>query len=392
MPKNPSCADSESVQVSIDEPSGLGTASNTGRWPESERGACGRCHQCRTFPEASHKEMESYVNVGDMVLFSNGGFGPKCIQCWTRSEFDHVGIVVWTVSRLKTVNSKGKRFEIEYEGPHVLEAVSPVVICEPLEKVVKKVAAKGGTMFWRQLERPQLLDEPLDENGRPMPPRIVKRVVDDERHPFTTEYFPTQRKTVTHNGKQWAHDKLWIYNPIDPKSEDYKIYKAKIKDIVMRDQKMPEHESFIGQGLQRNEQHRVTECMQLNQKLSFKEWHQQAVDFIAKAYEKDQEIMVESTMKQDLGCWARCCACCWGEKRYVDNRTLEEKIAAEDSVFCSELAGVMLNKAGWRLGSVPSDAFLPKDFGDAANETLSYDLAEGVSLGPVIKVMYTQRA
>ena len=72
-------------------------------------------------------------------------------------------------------------------------------------------------------------DEPLDENGRPMPPRIVKRVVDDERHPFTTEYFPTQRKTVTHNGKQWAHDKLWIYNPIDPKSEDYKIYKAKIK-------------------------------------------------------------------------------------------------------------------------------------------------------------------
>ena len=37
--------------------------------------------------QASHKEMESYVNVGDMVLFSNGGFGPTCIQCWTRSEF-----------------------------------------------------------------------------------------------------------------------------------------------------------------------------------------------------------------------------------------------------------------------------------------------------------------
>ena len=44
--------------------------------------------------------------------------------------------MVWTVSRLKSVNSKGKRFEIEYEGPHVLEAVSPVVICEPLEVCV----------------------------------------------------------------------------------------------------------------------------------------------------------------------------------------------------------------------------------------------------------------
>ena len=72
-------------------------------------------------------------------------------------------------------------------------------------------------------------DEPLDEHGRPLPPKIVKRVVGDKRHPFTTEYFPTQRKTVTHNGKQWVHDKLWIYNPIDPESEEYKTYKAKLK-------------------------------------------------------------------------------------------------------------------------------------------------------------------
>ena len=72
----------------------------------------------------------------------------------------------------------------------------------------------------------------------------------------------------------------------------------------------------------------------------------------AAAGKSDHSVTRSRGVAYDTLAMIRCMLqCCWGEKRYVDNRTLEEKIAAEDSVFCSELAGVMLNKVLYSINT-----------------------------------------
>jgi len=337
---------------------------------------CACCNSCRNFPTMSPEEVVENARIGDIFLFENNSCAAGCIQCWTRSDFDHVGMVIWTTSRCKARNADGERFEIEYEGPHLLEALTPVVICDPLETVMQQVLKSGGKLYWRQLQRPQLEGEPLGPNGRPMPPPIIKRNIGDPRLPLSRDYFPQEKKSISFDFKR---EKKWVYNMLDPKSAEYKACREKCKDVHIVSEKMPE-------STKRSGWHEDAECIRLKENLNFVEWNQHAVDFITNSYEKKSSTIIDAAMNQDAGFWATCFPCCCGNDQGVDGRTLEEKMQSEESVFCSELVALMYYKAGWRLGSMVSDAYLPKDFGDAINEHLTADFPDTVKLGPVIQV------
>jgi len=77
------------------------------------------------------------AQTGDVILFDNQlNLGTCLIKCVTRSDFDHVGVVV--------------RFP-EPAGVRLLEAVAPRILMDKLETVATMV--ESGRMFYRKLRR-----------------------------------------------------------------------------------------------------------------------------------------------------------------------------------------------------------------------------------------------
>ena len=74
--------------------------------------------------------------------------------------------------------------------------------------------------------------EPLGPSGRPMAPPVTKRHIWDKRKPFFLKYYATQKGTIVPDKSRpgkWIRDKIWVYNLIDPESEEYQAWKAKVK-------------------------------------------------------------------------------------------------------------------------------------------------------------------
>lgn len=172
-------------------------------------------------------------------------------------------------------------------------------------------------------------------------------------------------------------------------SVEYAEFERRRKDIVYKD---VEISTKSGCACIPNNAKTVAKCRQLKEPLTFAQWNQEAINFIGKPYEEHGGVMVTSTLKQDPECWSMLCPCCCKQSQASDSRTEAEKAKAEESVFCSELAAVMIYKGGWRLGSACSDMYLPKDFADDAHQILTYDMAPECEYGPLIEIFLDEES
>jgi hypothetical protein len=93
---------------------------------------CAAPNDCRNFKTAGFMDVLYYAQSGDIILFDNKcNLGTCLISCFTRSDWDHVGIVIRKPG--------GKRSDV-----YILEALAPTVCMDPLAKVMEWVIEDDG--------------------------------------------------------------------------------------------------------------------------------------------------------------------------------------------------------------------------------------------------------
>lgn len=65
----------------------------------------------------------------------------------------------------------------------------------------------------------------------------------------------------------------------------------------------------------------------------------------------------------------------------------DERLASTETVFCSELVALYYQQAGWMTKDVLPCRFLPKDFADYRSANVQRYLQKGISLGPMIEIV-----
>lgn len=283
-------------------------------------------------------ECVSSVRPGDVMLFENAcSFGSCCIACWSRSDFDHVGIVYHGAS-VHPALKDGGWITAEIEAPHICEALSPECQVEPLRLVLKQVLDSGGSMFWRQLHRPMMEGEPALPSKGPWNSDIPKewdkviqtrmhRSEDAQANPEIRESFSMPglyhfdgvklEMEESNNESQYKGDKVKPC-PIDlwsADSDEAKVLAAKLKDYEVVD------------GERR-----------LKAPLSYREFNQSCAALHKTPYEERGLDVINAAIVQDASVWEKCCgACCCERKGVADKRTEIEKLATGRE---SRLSGV----------------------------------------------------
>merc|ERR1711998_64964 len=138
-------ADEEEMQKRVQRKERLAKWTNNG--VQDMCSCCAWPNAMRSFGSASLMEVMHYAQSGDIVLFDN-----KCNLCtclisaFTRSDWDHVGIVI-----RKPKSKGGKPHEV-----YLLEALSPKVLMDPLNLVMDWVIGDDGegAMYWRPIVHP----------------------------------------------------------------------------------------------------------------------------------------------------------------------------------------------------------------------------------------------
>jgi hypothetical protein len=111
-------------------------------------GCCSLSNCCRHFPKAGFLQIMKFAQSGDVILFDNPcNLGTCIISCFTRSDWDHVGIVIRKPG--------GMPHEV-----YLLEALSPKVLRDELATVLHWVTQDEGegVMYWRPLKHPGKID------------------------------------------------------------------------------------------------------------------------------------------------------------------------------------------------------------------------------------------
>jgi len=120
---------------------------------------CSAPNDCRTFGTAGFMDVLYYAQSGDIILFDNKcNLGTCLISCFTRSDWDHVGIVIRKPG--------GKRSDV-----YILEALAPTVCMDPLAKVMEWVIEDDGegVMYWRPIQHPKIEGNPESEDSTKYP-------------------------------------------------------------------------------------------------------------------------------------------------------------------------------------------------------------------------------
>jgi len=354
----------------------------------------GRCSGRRKYEKLLLSDLLKRTRPGDLILFENKcNCGVCCISCFTRSNFDHCGLVYHGASLVPAKGKSGKEMMIELEAPHIVEAVSPDCMAGPLEQVVRSVITEGGSVYWRRINRPPMEGEKeviIDGARRPKPiPRKMRRFLekDDPGAQNSQKCFDMPQ------GYDWADlvGKLENLNAanrpanfpahvIPSSSSEFAQLKAKLTDYQEVLVKVEEKDKLVSAKMNRGTQ--IVDgklCQrQLRQPLNFREWNQQCVDTVRVPY--DASRVMNTT------CFDVCCGCMTNQQ---DNRTQQEKLQSDDGLFCSGLVALQMLRAGWRKGSQMSDLYLPADFAEDPDHMLKADLADGVSFGPMVKIYLT---
>jgi len=347
-------------------------------------GGCAKCNECRYFQKTCKSDMMKKVKPGDIILFENKcSIGTCCISCWSRSDFDHVGMIyhgVSVTSATATINGQKEWVTIALEGPHLVEALSPTCQAGPLEMVIDAVINGGGSIYWRQIKRGLMEGEPTPSaEGATIPREMQRLELSDKQASMPGGYaFDTYEVEYVSDDHPEKHKASGQYvergpvNVLDPQSEEGANYKSKLKDYV-KDPVKIEGKDVVAR--------------RLKQALNYREWNQSCVDMHKKPYEEKGLNIINAALVQDDDCWSTVFGtCCCERSQISDKRSEYDKLKTEESLFCSELAALQFLRAGWRKGADMSDMYLPKDFSDDPHENLSRDMPEDVSLGPLIRV------
>merc|ERR1711934_798246 len=350
-------------------------------------GCCAKCNDCRYFKKATVDDMLSKVKPGDVILFENKcRFGSCCIACWSRSDFDHVGLVYHGASTMSALlhNSQQNCKEyvnVEIECPHIVEALAPHVVAGPLQVVASQVIGDGGQIFWRPLHRPEMDGEPAAAEGKPVIPKLM----------YKSEDAAKQRDKITMPGKYRHDDVVTEPVPLSELSDNAKGVKGtKIKDVAVPviDAESEEGQTYAAK-IRDYETVPIKDGVirRLKSPLNYREFNHSCAKLAGTPYEERGIDMVNTAIVQDNDCWAACFGdCCCERNQKDDARTEEEKMKTEESLFCSELAALQFLRAGWREGRDMSDMYMPKDFSDDPHEQLSQDLKPEVYLGEPVKI------
>jgi hypothetical protein len=120
---------------------------------------CALSNCCRSFPAVGFMQMLKYAQSGDLVLFDNKcNLGTCIISCFTRSDFDHVGMIFRKPG--------GRPHEV-----YIVEALNPRVEINYLSEILDMVTNWDGegVMYWRPLEHPDRKDLTNYPNGKICP-------------------------------------------------------------------------------------------------------------------------------------------------------------------------------------------------------------------------------
>jgi len=330
-------------------------------------GTCTQSNCCRDFETVHLTDLKTHSRAGDVLLFdSKCSLGTCCTFCFTRSDFDHVAVIYHGASLTEAKKANGEHEKIKFEGPHLCEALSPECIIGPMENVVQPVVQGGGRIFWRKLIRPLM----EGESEGPIP-RHMKRISD----PFPESMPGGFAWGSTKVGDSKSNGKTTDVAVMAPDSDEAASLAAAIVDY----HKVPNNNT---------QDNKEDFYRQLKKPLNYRQWNQACYDTAGMHYEESAMSIVNASFVADDGFWSEhCCECCCARGQEHDTRTMEEKLEAHNSLFCSELAALMMLRGGWRKGADMSDMYLPKDFTNDNHQLLSPDLADGVCLGPMVEVL-----
>jgi len=346
-------------------------------------GCCAKCNCCRTFQKVTMDEMLMQCTPGDLLLFENGcSLGTCCIGCWTRSEFDHVG-VIYRGASVVSANCNGKEIQVCYDTPHLVEAMSPVCLAGPLKSVIKSVWNGGGQVYWRKVTRPLMEGESAQPDAPTIPAHIPAQhnvnsgaMIEVGRTDVFTE------RTSTDN---WSYFTENLKQRLD---ENHRLPKEK-RRIINIDVLNEEGIDILAAKIEDTETDKDGNY-KLCEPLTYQEWNQSCNNLANTEYESNFMDMVNATITQDADCWDKVCGECFCERTVnSEGKSDDEKKESDKSLFCSELVALQFLRAGWRKGKDRSDKYLPKDFTDDPHETLSDDLSDGIEFSNMIQIVPT---
>jgi len=278
-----------------------------------------------------------YAQSGDLLLFNNScNLGTCIISCFTRSDWDHVGMVIRKPG--------GKPSDV-----YIVEAMNPKVEIAYLSEIVDLIYRTDGegVMYWRPWRHPNrcsLMQFKQGEDGN--------YIVDEAKTKAKQDAAREEAKGGRCCGA----------NRTDEEIE--KIAMAHWNTVYETERcqcgwQISQEDHDLGN----YPNGKISPCVE---QLLF----QEAVAFNHRPYEQTPSTMVMSTISQDSGFWdglfgTCCCARC-GKERHDAMR--EKETSA--SVFCSELAGHLCMEGDLIDKKVLSQEYLPKDFSTDPNATV----------------------